>query len=261
MKQLIKFSLLSSLVLSSSVYASSYASDPVQGFYLGLLGEISHISNIDATVIVNQDPYVGTISVGPVGGGAGGAIGYKVQSFRFEGELLVNANSFGELKVGNCTLISPAVLGPKGICPAAINQYGSSITNGLGFKGTSLGIYGLFNAYYDFLPGPSSDRKAIPYIGLGLGYAQIKNTIQIQNNQYIFSGLTPISVSSSVSKSGVAGQGIIGVSYYLDDYAVVGVDFRYLTSSNSQKTNTSNSNGSRFGVSTINFVGSFALGK
>lgn len=256
MKQLIKFSLLSSLVLSSSVYASAYASDPVQGFYLGLLGEISHISNIDATVIVNQNPYMGTISVGPVGGGAGGAIGYKVQSFRFEGELLVNANSFGELKVGTCTLISPAVLGPRGACPTVVQ------TNGLGFKGTSLGIYGLFNAYYDFLPGPSSDRKVIPYIGLGLGYAQIKNTIQIQNNQYVFAGLTPISVSSSVSKSGVAGQGILGVSYYLDDYAVVGVDFRYLTSSNSQKANiASNSNGSRFGVSTINFVGSFALGK
>ncbi|MDR3441715.1 MAG: OmpW family outer membrane protein [Legionella sp.] len=255
MKQLIKFSLISSLVLSSSVYGGAYASDPVEGFYLGLLGEISHISNIDATVLVNQNPYTGKISVGPVGGGAGGAIGYKVQSFRFEGELLVNANSFGELKVGTCTLISPAVLGPQGICPDFVRA------NGLGFKGTSLGIYGLFNAYYDFLPGPSSDRKAIPYIGLGLGYAQIKNTIQIQNNQYAFAGLTPISVNSSVSKSGVAGQGILGVSYYLDDYAVVGVDFRYLTSSNSQKTNTSNSNGSRFGVSTINFVGSFALGK
>ena len=255
MKQLIKFSLISSLVLSSSVYGA-YASDPVQGFYLGLLGEISHISNIDATVIVNQNPYTGKISVGPVGGGAGGAIGYKVQSFRFEGQLLVNANSFGEFRTGACTFISPAVLGPQGNCNAF------AVNNGLGFKGTSLGIYGLFNAFYDFLPGPGSDRKAIPYIGLGLGYAQIKNTIQIQNNQYIFSGLTPINVSLSVSKSGVAGQGILGVSYYLDDYAVVGIDFRYLTSSNSQKTNTtSNSNGSRFGVSTINFVGSFALGK
>lgn len=255
MKQLIKFSLISGLVLSSSVYGA-YASDPVQGFYLGLLGEISHISNINASFVVNQTPYNGQISVGPVGGGAGGAIGYKVQSFRFEGELLVNANSFGELKVGNCTLISPNVVGPQGICNAFLSY------NGIGFKGTSVGIYGLFNAYYDFLPGPGSDRKAIPYIGLGLGFTQIKNTIQFQNNQYAPADAFQVSVSQSMSKSGVAGQGILGVSYYLDDYAVVGVDFRYLTTNSSQKSNAaSNSNNSRFGVSTINFVGSFALGK
>lgn len=252
MKQLIKFGFIVGLTISSPVFSA----DPVQGLYVGVLAGISHASNPQLNFSVDQASYNPTITLGPVGGGGGFSLGYKVNRFRLEGEFLFNINNYSEAKLGSCTLISPTVLGPQGTCPDFIED------NGLGFKGNTTGLYGLFNVFFDFL-STDTNVNFVPYVGFGVGGAMIRNKIQIQNNQYFDSGATPISLETTVSKNGIAGQGIIGFSYYLDDFATIGMDFRYLTtvkSNSSNNTISSNSN-SQFGVATINFTGNFALDK
>lgn len=255
MQQLIKFGFISGLILSGSAYAL----EPVQGFYLGILGEISHASNSQIDFVINQIPYNAQVSLGPVGGGGALSIGYKVNSFRLETELLVNVNTFTQAKVGSCTLVSPNVVSPQGVCPAFVTN------NGLGFKGNTTGAYGLFNVIFDFLPGPESDRLLVPYIGLGLGGAMIRTKAQVQTNKFATtldpSLTTPVSVSKNMSKSGFAGQGIIGLSYYMDDYATIGMDFRYVSTQTSKNSNatTSTSSNKQYGIATLNFVGTFAF--
>ncbi len=250
MRQLIKFGFILGLTISSSTFSA----DPVEGLYVGVLAELSHASNPQLNFTLNQLSYNPTISLGPVGGGGALSLGYKVNRFRLEGELLFNINNYGEAQLGSCTLVSPNVVSPQGTCPDFIEN------NSLGFKGNTVGLYGLFNVFFDFL---SSDPNVnfVPYVGLGVGGAIIRNTIQIENSQYFNSGATQISQQTTVSKNGIAGQGIIGFSYYLDDFATIGMDFRYLTTVKSSSSNSSTSTNSQFGIATINFTGNFALDK
>lgn len=256
MRQLIKFGFIVGLTISSHVFSA----DPVQGLYVGVLAGVSHASNPQLNFSVNQSSYNPTITLGPIGGGGGFSLGYKVNRFRLEGEFLFNINNYSEAKIGPCTLISPTVLGPQGTCPEFIED------NNIGFKGNTAGLYGLFNVFFDFL-SIDTNVNFVPYVGLGVGGAIIQNKIQIQNSQYASSDAVQISIDKTVSKNGIAGQGIIGFSYYLDDFATIGMDFRYLTtvksnSSNSRTNFNSNANSnSQFGIATINFTGNFALDK
>ncbi|KTD06678.1 hypothetical protein Lgra_2516 [Legionella gratiana] len=246
MKQIIKFGFILSLISKSA-----FSLEPVQGFYFGLLGQISHAPNTDLSFTINNVPYSGEVTLGPIGGGVGTSIGYKIQNFRLEGEFLYNINNYGEFQIGTCTLISPTVVGPEGICPAYIED------NGLGFNGNTMGFYGLFNVFYDFMPS-DPDKYFVPYLGLGLGGAIIRNQGNIESTKY--SGVDPaITFTSNNSQGGFALQGIVGFNYYLDDFTTLGLDFRYVSAMISNNNN--NSSNSQFGISTINLVFNFALEK
>lgn len=249
MKQIIKFGFILSLISNNA-----FCAQPVEGFYFGLVGEISHAPNPQLGFTIDGVPFTGQITLGPVGGGFATSIGYKIQNFRLEGEFLYNINNYGELEVGSCTLVSPTVLGPQGTCPAFV------VENGLGFNGSTMGFYGLFNAFYDFT---SSDPNVnfVPYLGLGLGAAIIRNQGNIESNQY--SGINPaITFTSNSSQSGFALQGIVGFYYYLDDFTTLGLDFRYVSTMNgNNNNNNNNSSSSQYGISTINLVFNFALEK
>lgn len=255
MKQIIKFGFILSFLSTSA-----FSLEPVQGFYFGLLGEVSHVPNSQVDFTINGVPYTGQITLGPVGGGIGTSLGYKIQNFRVEGEFLFNMNNYGELQVGTCTLISPTVVGPEGICPDVVKN------KGLGFNGNTMGFYGLFNAYYDFMSS-KPDVSFVPYLGFGLGGALIQNHGNIESNQY--SGIDPaITFQSNNSTFGFAVQGIVGFNYYLDDFTTMGLDFRYLSTINTNNNSSSSSSGirnitnssnSQLGVSTINLVFNFAL--
>ncbi|EEZ97050.1 outer membrane beta-barrel protein [Legionella longbeachae] len=248
MKQIIKFGFILSFLSNSA-----FSAEPVQGFYFGLLGQISHAPNPDLTFTINNVPYTGQVTLGPVGGGVGTSIGYKIHNFRLEAEFLYNINNYGELQVGTCTLISPTVVGPEGVCPAYIQD------NGLGFNGNTMGFYGLFNAFYDFTSS-NPDVNFVPYLGLGLGAALIRNQGNIESTEY--SGIVPaIQFTSNNSQGGFALQGIVGFNYYLDDFTTMGLDFRYVSTMMSNNNNNSSSSSSQFGISTINLVFNFALEK
>lgn len=261
MKHFIKFGFIVGLTLSSQAFSS----DPVQGIYLGLLGQISRtISNPNVNFNIGNSQFsladTSPVTLSPVGGGAGFSLGYRINTVRLEGQFLFNINNYGELKVGSCTLISPNVMGPEGTCPAAIsNDQGI----GLGFNGNTTGIYGMFNVFYDFL---SSDpnTKMFPYIGVGLGGAIIKNKANFASNQYNALGST-FSTTVSTSNNGFAAQGIIGVGSYLDDFATIGIDIRYTSafnpSNNNNTTTSSNGSSRQLGIVTLNFTGTYALDK
>ncbi|KTD05538.1 outer membrane beta-barrel protein [Fluoribacter gormanii] len=260
MRQIIKFGFILGLVTSSSAFSA----EPVQGLYLGLLGQVSHATNLDLNFSLTQLPNlgtIGTVQLGPVGGGIGASLGYKIQNFRLEGEFLFNINNYGQLNAGSCTLISPAVLGPEGTCPPEV------VDVGLGFNGYTIGLYGFFNAFYDFM---SSDPNVnfVPYLGVGVGGADLLNHAVFQsNNQCISLGTCSPIVNESFDKShfGFAAQGILGFNYYIDDFTTIGLDFRYVSTFNLSKNNstssTTNSSNSAFGISTINLTGNFALEK
>ncbi|QMT61173.1 outer membrane beta-barrel protein [Legionella sp. PC997] len=260
MRQIIKFGFILGLAASSRAFCY----EPVQGLYLGLLGQVSHATNLDLDFSLTQLPSLGTVGavqLGPVGGGLGASLGYKIQNFRLEGEFLFNINNYGQLTAGSCTLISPAVLGPEGTCPAEV------VDVGLGFNGYTIGLYGFFNAFYDFL---SSDPNVnfVPYLGVGVGGADILNHAVFQSNeQCIALGTCSPIVNESFDTShfGFAAQGIIGFNYYIDDFTTIGLDFRYVStfnfSNNNNSSSTTNSSNNSFGISTINLTGNFALEK
>ncbi|VEB38721.1 Uncharacterised protein [Legionella sainthelensi] len=249
MKQIIKFGFILSFLSSSA-----FSLEPVQGFYFGLLGQISHTPNTDLTFTINNVPYTGQVTLGPVGGGVGASIGYKIQNFRLETEFLYNINNYGEFQVGTCTLISPTVVGRYEGCPTYVQE------TGLGFNGNTMGFYGLFNAFYDFMSF-NHDTSFVPYLGFGLGAALIRNQGNIESTEY--SGIDPaIQFTSNTSQGGFALQGIVGFNYYLDDFTTMGLDFRYVsTMMSNNNNNNSSSSSSQFGISTINLVFNFALEK
>ncbi|MDR3503298.1 MAG: hypothetical protein P4L79_12040 [Legionella sp.] len=263
MKHFIKFG----FILGLSISSKAFSSDPVQGIYFGLLGEISRtISNPSLNFNIGNNQFAlsntSPITLSPVGGGGGFSLGYRINTVRLEGQLLFNINNYGELKVGSCTLISPNVMGPEGICPATIsNDQGI----GLGFSGNTTGIYGMFNLFYDFL---SSDpnTKMFPYIGVGVGGAIIKNKANFESNKYNALGST-FSKTVSTSNNGIAAQGIIGIGSNLDDFATLGIDIRYTSAfkpnNNNNNSSTTSASGSsnQLGIVTLNFTGTYALDK
>lgn len=257
MKQLIKFGFLFGLTVSNNVFSV----EPVQGVYFGILGQISHATpNPQLNFTINDLSLSGSgpITLSPVGGGAALSLGYRIERVRLEGELLFNINNYGELTVGSCTLVSPNVIGPEGTCPSAIDN---NTGIGLGFNGNTIGLYGMFNVFYDFI---SSDTnvKIFPYIGAGLGGAIIRNSAKFASNKYNTSGYNTF-YTVNTSNTGFAAQGIVGVGSFMDDFATIGMDLRYTSAFKPNSSGSSGSSGgsAQFGIITLNFTGTFALDK
>ncbi|TAL60787.1 MAG: P44/Msp2 family outer membrane protein [Legionella sp.] len=240
MKKLVQCSVLSSLLLSSSVFALN----PVLGFYGGLLAQGSRgNTNIDFMFTSNGIPYTGQLKYNPIGGGGGIDIGYKMSHFRAEIEALFNTNSYDQLRVNGCNILSPTVVTPTGTCPAIF------VNEGLGFNGSTTLFAGMFNGYFDIY---SSDSESIivPYIGLGVGTSRVKNV-----DRFI-AKTTNVTVENTRTSSASAAQVIVGLSYYMDDYTWAGLDYRYITTKN-----ISDFNNSRYGLNTVTLSVNFAFSK
>jgi hypothetical protein len=215
MKKFIKLGLLSSLLLSSS----SFAFNEPHGFYFGLLGEVSHgpsEQNIHIPYYgINHDAQV---KFSYISGGGGAALGYKYSHFRGEVEILYNSISTGPVKLPGCTIQNMDVATPTGACPSEL------VTKGVGFKGTSTAVYGLFNVYFDIF-GTENPSDVFPYLGLGAGVVSINNS-----NEFIAT-LTTNETSRSINNTltSSAAQAILGVGYLIDDYTWIDMDLRYVT--------------------------------
>lgn len=168
-------------------------------------------------------------------GGIGGQVGYRFcTKYRAEFEVFYNNNPFSELQIGNITINS--------VSTNDVFHIGGDTNTGAG----------LINIFYDFL-APSKDYygAVAPYIGVGLGYSYVQNSLQFHYGsnrvQVATQGATPATlyeVDFTQAQSTYAGQAIIGLSYFMDDFCWLSADFRYFTTG---KTVTNNPfNGAQF---------------
>lgn len=219
MKSFIKASIVANLLISSTTFAIN--SHPVDGIYLGLLAGISHGPNNDRVSFVEDaQRFTGTVSYSPIGAGGGGVFGYKISNFRGEIEVLYNRISTGPLTIdpGGCTLENINIETPSGLCTPGV--YDRFQAKGLGYEGSSTVTYGLFNFYYDIFT-QESHTDLFPYIGIGIGGANIRNFSNFVNTN------TAHSHGSNVTFNAPAVQGILGLGFFMDDFTWAGMDLRY----------------------------------
>lgn len=268
MKQLIQFGLISSLLVSQSALAIN----PIQGFYGGIIAGMSH-SNVSTYPLtffpVGIPSFKGIVNNSSIGGGGGAALGYRIQRFRVEGEAFFNYISSGTLTLNGCTLESPAVTTPTGICDKDVGVNGLANRKQAGFNGSNTAAYGLVNVYYDFF-SDDPESTIFPYIGVGIGGARLKKSVNFYANVFKTDTVPAPSIGGSVSASSPAAQGIIGIGFFLDDYVWASMDYRYLTTntisryeptSTNTRTRTRMQHGldTRYTLSTLNFSINFAF--
>ena len=168
---LISTAALAALAISPSLQAA-------EGPYVAARG--SYVMTDDADWIFDADfgpvPAGGNvISEFEDGYGVGVALGMKLPSrFRVEGELFWQENDIDSGRLG----------------PVQLSALG-------GLNG-DVGVWGgMLNGYYDFMDGP-----LVPFIGLGVGYAQVDANVNLGDISVIDDDDTVL-----------AYQGILGVSY------------------------------------------------
>ncbi|KTD62045.1 outer membrane protein [Legionella spiritensis] len=252
-----KFSAQSGIAGLLLVSCSAFAANPVTGLYVGMVGGLSYTSNTDSpfpytTVqqavnsgfananatynpippLVSPLPATVTDNIGEiaysVGGNVGGQLGYRWKKFRFEGELMFNMNQLSSVNYDSYSFKD------------------HTTPDGFRMKGSTYFIAGLFNAYYE-LYKEGSDANFVPYVGLGIGFAKLNSNMKLYNTYVNNVYAKKSAVAEFTDNSGAPiVQGIIGASYFLDDFTSIGVDFRYL------KTNMISSLGASLEVPTFN---------
>lgn len=230
MKPFIKTSLIALLLANGSAHALN----PVQGWYGGVLIGVNYTPSANFNIPTQIPPInvPGAVNYG-IMGALGGQFGYRFDKYRLEGQYLYNNSPYTSLELANVTIFAPST-------STEFRMEGA----------TDTGI-GMLNGFYDFLPSDPRSNIA-PYLGVGLGYAYFSNTLKLYYND---TELYNAHVKEATSSP--AGQAIIGMSYFLDDFASFAFDVRYLTSTAKSKFLDS-----RLQVYTVNlsFNGAFNLG-
>jgi len=211
-----------------AISSFTHAATPVSGFYAGGFFGATYEQDINFNV-TNPSGYIPTSVVGTTGTGtlgydilvdAGGQLGYRFcDNYRVEIQGLYNKNPYNFLRIGNYTL-----------------RNNSSSTTGLRLNGSTSAGIGFFNAYYDFL-GDDSERSMAPFVGLGVGYAYVYNVAKLFYDNNL---INPSGTGAKLSKTAPAGQAILGLSYFMDDFMSVGIDARYYATASTTFTNRLN---------------------
>ena len=220
MRWLLK-TLLAGLTITTS---ATYAFNPQPEWYAGLIVGANYAANVKFTYINDVRPTnpSGIKRPGQLGhdvmGSIGGQLGYRFcDNFRIEFEGIYNNSPYSYLRLNDVTFHSP------------------DTSTEFRISGVTQSGVATFNFFYDMFGDYSS--KAVPYVGVGLGFAYIANKIDFYYNDVLLGtrvenfllenfGVTP----SNKSRSGIVGQAIAGISYYLDDYAYFALDGRYMVS-------------------------------
>lgn len=197
-------------------HQSIYAINPVQALYGGISLGGSYMPSSSFTV---KNPITNLTLPGKltrsVLGNFTADLGYRIHHYRVEGELFINSNPYQSLAIGGYT----------------INKNSSSSTTlALGGQ-TTIGAF-LANGFYDFYSTEEGCNVA-PYVGIGIGYAYVMNSINFYYNNIKIPNST-----FTYNTGAPAAQGIIGLSYFLDNFATVGIDFRYFATSKISKLDT-----------------------
>ena len=190
---------MSLLLLSHAAFALNPVSDPYFGILFG--GSYQLDAKFKFTNPTTQQSENGTLGFGLMVN-IGGQLGYRFcDSFRIEAEALYNKNPYNFLHLGDVSIHSP------------------STSTGLRMEGSSTEGIGFINGYYDFLGDGTSNL--VPYLGLGVGYAYISTVIRFYDNNILVAGGRHGQINTNP-----AGQVIVGLSYFLDDFASFSVDAR-----------------------------------
>ncbi len=228
---IIKYLALAMLLM---INGQLFAVNPVNGFYGGVFLGPTYAPNATFTVETPFSPLSmdGTVHYSIIGN-IGGQAGYRFNHFRVEGELFANYNTFKTLKVGDITFNTPY-------------PYYSNIT----MKGSTTTGAIMANVFYDFYTLGQTVYWS-PYLGLGIGYSYIQNTVSFYNANVEYPSL-----GQTQSSTHPAGQFIIGLGYFLDDFTTVGLDYRYFTTEAASPFN------SRTALNSFNItlIGSFDRG-
>lgn len=231
--------------------SSAFSANPVLGWYGGFIAGVSRVPNVSNIIYVDPNLALtanAALSYKVLGGG-GGQIGYRWEKFRVEGEVLYNVNYFNQLQLTNLSV--------GGIPLPDVTFKNSTRTSQPRITGSTYFVAGMFNAFYDFYTR-GSDSEWSPYLGLGLGYATAKSHMNFPCNiaQHQLCSLLEVSDSSSAAM----GQGIIGVSYWADDFTAVALDFRYMTTNKiNLSDNNISSNQYKIQAYTLNLVLNFTF--
>ncbi|MFC3907810.1 outer membrane protein [Legionella dresdenensis] len=193
---------MAGLILASSAV---FSANPAEGLYAGVMGGGSYMPSITfSTLNFDSNYYQSSGKLTYDGGGTAGVqIGTRIEQFRVEGEVNYTTNNMKTLKTNGIT----------------IRQ--DSHNPGLNLKGKTYFIAGLINGFYEPL-AYENDGNWTPYIGLGLGYAKVKNTLS-------FYYATTQFANGNDSASAPIAQGILGVSWFFDDVIAFSIDGRYMT--------------------------------
>lgn len=255
-----KLVLLSVLIPTTAMAIS----EPVEGFYGGLLAGISHGPGSNGVTFVEQsildrtvfNVYTGKVTYSSAGAGGGAVLGYKLNHFRLEGEILYNRFSTGPLLVNDCSLQNIDIDTPTGICNADFQA------KKLGYSGSSAATYGLVNLYVDFFT-PHSETNLVPYLGLGIGKVQIRDFSSFVNTtvnpQFTYQLGDMVSHGSNITVTTNAVQGILGVSYFMDDFTWAGMDLRYTTTNALSQVSDSTSARKKYALTALMFNINFAF--
>ena len=209
-----------------------------EGFYVGLMGGVVVPSNFSSNAKLGEidlppltqvaTPIFADIKT-KVGGQGMVALGYRNGNIRVEGEFFYARASHNNILVGNRRVPND--------------------TDKLRYKGYTEGFGALANVYFDFTNFISEPHGVglIPYVGAGVGFANIRNKIDLREVKEVGPASAvqaPRSINFTVSDSAVAFQGIVGLAYYLDSDTSFNIDYRYLATGNLSTMNSSYSHSS-----------------
>ena len=175
-------------------------------------------------------------------GQIGGQIGYRYQSFRVEGQFFYNTSPYRKLKY----------TGPLIDLDIAANS-----DQGFYIGGETTTAAGMLNIYYDLMQLPIKLMDITPFVGVGGGYANVNNNLQlyIQGNALNNNAIAP-------SGSHFAGQLMTGLLYFIDEFSTIGLDYRYFTTAAQTVSISAGETTFRNQIQSVNLTynGSFNLG-
>ncbi len=231
----------------------AYAVNPVQGGYGGILLGFNYTprtsfifpTSFDYPVNPLKPPVKvpanapATLGFGTMGQLAG-QVGYRWGKYRVEGQLGYNNSPIKTIALKD--FHTPGFTIP--INNKNINIHSKASTNTL---------YGMVNAYYDFLPS-EPDSSFAPFVGLGLGYAYTLHTVELE---FLNHGVYDQIIAVKEKTTSPAGQIIIGGSIFMDDFTAFALDLRYFTTHT--KATVSNANVKVISLN-LTFNGAFNFG-
>lgn len=210
---------------------ATFAANPAPGLYAGIMGGGSYSPRLNFAIV---NPFTGVYTPGKLGykagGNGGGQLGYRICKFRLEGEVNFNYIPFDKLTISNFYIRNNVPV------------------YGVGMKGETQFIAGLFNAYYEMYQPDGSIYGLVPYVGVGVGFANVQSRAKFYFNQVLIAGS-----QEKDSNSTAIAQAILGASYFLDDFTTVGLDVRYI---GSRRINVLNE---RLQVLTLNVILNFSF--
>ncbi len=200
-----------------AVACSAHALNPASGLYVGLLfgGSYEPSANFTFTNPTTNLPEAGKLGFTALVNMDLHA-GYRIcDSFRLEGQFLYNKNPYSFLRLGDVTI------------------HNHNTSTGLRIDGGTTEGFLFGNGYYDFLGDGTSDT--VPYVGFGVGYAYISNAVKFYNNEVLVAN-----GRHAVTSTRPAGQMILGVSFFLDDFTSFAIDLRGLGTTTTTFTSPKN---------------------